>query len=144
MSVPEEYGGPGLPNLREAARVDTVTAMAALGEAGIQKPRDRRLCSGVDRAAYLHRVVSGDCIPAVCVTEPHAGTAVVNGRTNAAIVTDRVILTGTKTPMNRARAAGMLVVFTRVDGKPGKEKIEFVMVEPNTPDFIGENPVSRF
>ena len=72
---------------------------------------------------------------AVCMTEPHAGTDVANYRTNAVIKGDRVILNGTKTLISRAREAGMFVIFTRIDGKPGREGIGCVLLEPDTPGF---------
>src|SRR5216683_3537870 len=81
------------------------------------------------------KVVSGDCILAVCMTEPHAGTDVANYRTNAVIRGDRVILNGTKTLISRAREAGMFVIFTRIDGKPGREGIGCILLEPDTPGF---------
>jgi alkylation response protein AidB-like acyl-CoA dehydrogenase len=141
MSVPEEYGGLGLPILdtalilEEIAKVDYVTAMAVLGEAGVQTRVIARYAPASIRERILPQVVSGDCILAVCMTEPHAGTDVANYRTNARIVGDRVILKGTKTLISRAREAGMFVVFTRVDGKPGREGIGCVLLEPNTPGF---------
>jgi alkylation response protein AidB-like acyl-CoA dehydrogenase len=141
MSVPEEYGGLGLPILdtalilEEIAKVDYVTAMAVLGEAGVQTRVIARYAPASIRERILPLVVSGDCILAVCMTEPHAGTDVANYRTNARIVGDRVILKGTKTLISRAREAGMFVVFTRVDGKPGREGIGCVLLEPNTPGF---------
>jgi alkylation response protein AidB-like acyl-CoA dehydrogenase len=69
------------------------------------------------------------------MTEPHAGTDVANYRTNARIVGDRVILKGTKTLISRAREAGMFVVFTRVDGKPGRDGIGCILIEPDTKGF---------
>lgn len=141
MSVPEEYGGLGLPILdtalilEEIAKVDYVTAMAVLGEAGVQTRVISRYAPTSIRERILPQVVSGDCILAVCMTEPHAGTDVANYRTNARIVGDRVILKGTKTLISRAREAGMFVVFTRVDGKPGREGIGCALLEPNTPGF---------
>jgi alkylation response protein AidB-like acyl-CoA dehydrogenase len=141
MSVPEEYGGLGLPILdtalilEEIAKVDYVTAMAVLGEAGVQTRVIARYAPASIRERILPQVVTGDCILAVCMTEPHAGTDVANYRTNARIVGDRVILKGTKTLISRAREAGMFVVFTRVDGKPGREGIGCVLLEPNTPGF---------
>lgn len=141
MSVPEEYGGLGLPILdtalilEEIAKVDYVTAMAVLGEAGVQTRVISRYAPASIRERILPQVVSGDCILAVCMTEPHAGTDVANYRTNARIVGDRVILKGTKTLISRAREAGMFVVFTRVEGKPGREGIGCVLLEPNTPGF---------
>lgn len=141
MSVPEEYGGLGLPILdtalilEEIAKVDYVTAMAVMGEAGVQTRVIARYAPASIRERILPQVVSGDCMLAVCMTEPHAGTDVANYRTNARIVGDRVILKGTKTLISRAREAGMFVVFTRVDGKPGREGIGCVLLEPNTPGF---------
>ena len=84
MSVPEEYGGLGLPILdtalilEEIAKVDYVTAMAVLGEAGVQTRVIARYAPPSIRERILPRVVSGDCILAVCMTEPHAGTDVAN------------------------------------------------------------------
>jgi alkylation response protein AidB-like acyl-CoA dehydrogenase len=141
MSVPEEYGGLGLPILdtalilEEIAKVDYVTAMAVLGEAGVQTRVIARYAPPSIRARILPQVVSGECILAVCMTEPHAGTDVANFRTNVRIMGDRVVLKGTKTLISRAREAGMFVVFTRVDGKPGREGIGCALVEPHTKGF---------
>jgi alkylation response protein AidB-like acyl-CoA dehydrogenase len=141
MSVPEEYGGLGLPILdtalilEEIAKVDYVTAMAVLGEAGVQTRVIARYAPPSIRERILPRVVSGDCILAVCMTEPHAGTDVANYRTNTTVHSDRIVLKGTKTLISRAREAGMFVVFSRIDGKPGREGIGCVLLEPETKGF---------
>jgi alkylation response protein AidB-like acyl-CoA dehydrogenase len=141
MSVPEEYGGLGLPILdtalilEEIAKVDYVTAMAVLGEAGVQTRVIARYAPASIRERILPRVVSGDCILAVCMTEPHAGTDVANYRTNTRVLNDRIVLKGTKTLISRAREAGMFVVFSRIDGKPGREGIGCVLLEPDTKGF---------
>src|ERR1700712_4883071 len=141
MSVPEEYGGLGLPVfdtalvLEEIAKTCYVTAMATLGEAGVQTRVIATYAPESIRSRILPKVVSGDCILAVCMTEPHAGTDVAAYRTNAVVRGDRVILNGTKTLISRAREAGMFVVFTRVDGKPGREGIGCVLLEPDTKGF---------
>ena len=141
MAVPEEYGGLGLPVfdtalvLEEIAKTCYVTAMATLGEAGVQTRVIATYAPNVIRGRILPKVVSGDCILAVCMTEPHAGTDVANYRTNAVIRGDRVTLNGTKTLISRAREAGMFVIFTRIDGKPGREGIGCILLEPDTPGF---------
>jgi len=141
MSVPEEYGGLGLPILdtalilEEIAKVDYVTAMAVLGEAGVQTRVIARYAPASIRERILPRVVSGDCILAVCMTEPHAGTDVANYRTNTRVLGDRIVLKGVKTLISRAREAGMFVVFSRIDGKPGREGIGCVLLEPDTKGF---------
>ena len=141
MTVPEEYGGLGLPVfdtaliLEEIAKVCYPTAMAVLGEAGVQTRVIAAYAPASIKDRILPRVVSGDCILAICMTEPHAGTDVANFRTNARIVGDRVILKGTKTLISRAPEAGMFVVFTRIDGRPGREGIGCVLLEAGTPGF---------
>ena len=141
MSVPEEYGGMGLPVfdtaliLEEIAKVDYVTAMAVLGEAGVQTRVIAKYAPEEIKRRILPKVCTAECILAICMTEPHAGTDVANYKTNAAVKNDRVVLNGTKTLISRAREAGMFVIFTRIDGRPGREGIGCVLLEPNTPGF---------
>jgi len=141
MTVPEQYGGMGLPVfdtaliLEEIAKVCYVTAMAVLGEAGVQTRVIATYAPETIKRRILPKVVSGECILAICMTEPHAGTDVANYRTNAVIKGDRVVLNGTKTLISRAPEAGMFVVFTRIDGRPGREGIGCILVEPSTKGF---------
>src|SRR5258708_9487869 len=83
----------------------------------------------------LRGVGSGDWMRAVWMTEPHAGTDVANYRTNTRVLSDRIILKGTKTMISRAKDGGMFVVFSRIDGKPGREGIGCVLLEPDTKGF---------
>src|SRR6202048_2216576 len=91
MSVPEEYGGLGLPGfdtglvVEGVAQTCYVAAMATLGEAGVQPRVIATYAPGGIRERILPKVVSGDCMLAVCMTEPHAGTDVANYRTNPVI-----------------------------------------------------------
>lgn len=139
MSVPEEYGGLGLSILdsalilEEIAKVDYVTAMAVLGEAGVQTRVISYYAPKAIKERILPRVISGDCILAICMTEPHAGTDVANYRTNTKRHGNHLVLNGTKTLISRAEEAGMFVVFTRVDSKAGREGIGCVLVEKGTP-----------
>ena len=139
MTVPEEYGGLGLPVfetaliLEEIAKVCYPTAMAVLGEAGVQTRVIAKYAPEPIRARILPAVVAGDCILSICMTEPHAGTDVANYRTNAVIKGDKVIVNGVKTLISRAEEAGMFIVFTRIDGKPGREGIGCVLIERGTP-----------
>ena len=69
------------------------------------------------------------------MTEPHAGTDVANYRTNATITGDRVSLKGVKTLISRVDEAQVFVVFSRIDGRPGREGIGCVLIERDTPGF---------
>jgi len=141
MAVPEEYGGMGLPVfdtaliLEEIAKVDYVTAMAVLGEAGVQTRVIATYAPDDIKRRILPKVCTAECILAICMTEPHAGTDVASYKTNTAVTNDRIILNGTKTLISRAAEAGMFVVFTRIDGKPGREGIGCVLVEPGVKGF---------
>ena len=98
MAVPEEYGGLGLNVLdtalvlEEIAKVCYVTAMAVLGEVGVQTKIISAFAPEAVKRRILPSVCSGDTILAVCMTEPHAGTDVASFRTNTDIVGDRLRL----------------------------------------------------
>ena len=141
MSVPEDYGGLGLSILdtalvlEEIAKGCYVTAMATLGEAGVQTRVIATYAPKSIQQRILPKVVTGHCILAIGMTEPHAGTDVANYRTNADIRGDRIVLNGVKTLISRATEAGMFVIFSRIDKKPGREGIGCVLLEPDTPGF---------
>ncbi len=141
MSVPQEFGGLGLSIfdtaliLEEIAKGCYVTAMATLGEAGVQTRVISTYAPKAIKERILPQVVSGDCILAICMTEPHAGTDVANYRTNVDVKSDRIVLNGVKTLISRAEEAGMFVIFSRIDRKPGREGIGCVLLERNTPGF---------
>jgi alkylation response protein AidB-like acyl-CoA dehydrogenase len=141
MAVPEEYGGLGLPVfdtalvLEEIAKVCYPTAMAVLGEVGVQTQVIAVYAPETVKRRILPAVASGDCLLAICMTEPDAGTDVANYRTNVDRVGNRLRLNGVKTLISRAEEAGMFVVFTRIDKKPGREGIGCVLVERGTPGF---------
>ena len=141
MAVPEEYGGMGLPVLdcvvvlEEIAKVCYVTAMAVMSAMGAQNRIISVYAPEDVKQKFLPGVVSGETILAICMTEPHAGTDVANYRTNTVVHNDRVVLKGTKTLISRADEAHCFIVFTRVDGQPGREGIGCVLVDPKTPGF---------
>jgi len=141
MAVPEDYGGLGLPVLdtalvlEEIAKGCYVTAMAVLGEVGVQTRIIATYAPEHIRRRILPAVVSGDCILAICMTEPDAGTDVANYKTNTDIIGNALRLNGVKTLISRADEAGMFVVFTRINKQPGRAGIGCVLVEKGTPGF---------
>jgi alkylation response protein AidB-like acyl-CoA dehydrogenase len=78
---------------------------------------------------WLPKIASGDCILAVCMTEPNVGTDLGNMTTNAVVKGDRVVINGTKTLISRVEEADVYVVFTRVNGVPGSKGIGCVLLE---------------
>jgi alkylation response protein AidB-like acyl-CoA dehydrogenase len=134
MAVPQEYGGSGLGILdtvlvlEEIGKVCYVTAMAALGELGVQTRVISTYAPEPIKRRILPRVAAGDAILAICMTEPNAGTDVPNYATNTEIKGDRVVVNGVKTLISRADIAEMFVVFTRVNKVPGAKGIGCVLV----------------
>jgi alkylation response protein AidB-like acyl-CoA dehydrogenase len=141
MAVPEAYGGLGLPVadtalvLEEIAKGCYVTAMAVLGEVGVQTRIIATYAPEAIKQRILPAVCSGEAILAICMTEPHAGTDVANYRTNVDIEGATARLTGVKTLISRAPEARMFVVFARVNRQPGREGIGCVLVERGTPSL---------
>lgn len=134
MAVPQEYGGSGLGILdtvlvlEEIGKVCYVTAMAALGELGVQTRVIATYAPESIKRRILPRVAGGQAVLAICMTEPDAGTDVPSYRTNADVRGDRVVVNGVKTLISRADIAEMLVVFTRVNKVPGAKGIGCVLV----------------
>ncbi len=142
MAVPEAYGGTELGVLdtalvlEEIAKGCYVTAMAVLGEVGVQT----RIIAGHAPEAIKRRllpaVCSGECILAICMTEPQAGTDVASYRTNTEQRGASLRVKGVKTLVSRAEEAGAFVVFTRVNGRGGRDGIGCVLVEKGTPGLV--------
>ena len=141
MAVPEEYGGLGLPVLDTALVLEEiskgcyVTAMAVMGEVGVQTRIMSTYAPDHMKRSLLPKVCTGEAILAVCMTEPHAGTDVANYRTNADVVGNKIVLNGVKTLISRVDEAQAFVVFSRVNKQPGREGIGCVLIERGTPGF---------
>jgi alkylation response protein AidB-like acyl-CoA dehydrogenase len=135
MSVPKEYGG------MDASIFDTVlvleeiskscynTALAVLGEIGVQSRIIATYATEPFKQKHLPKIADGTGILAILLTEPDAGTDVPNYKTNCEIRGDRAILRGQKTLISRADIADVLIVFTRVNGVPGAAGIGCALVE---------------
>src|SRR5262245_12796341 len=139
MAVPEAYGGSELSVLdtalvlEEIAKACYVTAMAVLGEVGVQTRIIATYAPEPIKAAILPKVATGEALLAICMTEPDAGTDVASYRTNTDVGPTSLRLDGVKTLISRADEAAMFVVFTRVDRRPGAEGIGCVLVPRDTP-----------
>jgi alkylation response protein AidB-like acyl-CoA dehydrogenase len=142
MAVPQAYGGSALGVfdtalvLEEIAKGCYVTAMAVLGEVGVQTRIIATYAPEPIKQRLLPKVCSGECILAICMTEPQAGTDVASYTTNTIVSGATLRLKGVKTLVSRAEEAGAFVVFTRVDGRSGRDGIGCVLVEKGTPGLV--------
>jgi len=144
MAVPAAYGGSGLGILdtvlvlEEIGKVCYVTAMAVLGEVGVQCRIISTYAPESIKQKILPRVATGEAILAICMTEPDAGTDVPNYTTNTAVKGGRVVVNGRKTLISRADIAEMFVVFTRVDSVPGAAGIGCVLLPGGVKGLVAE------
>ncbi len=142
MAVPKAYGGSEFSIfdtalvLEEIAKCCYVTAMALMGEVGTQTRIIAHFAPEPVKRRLLPAVCAGECILAICMTEPHAGTDVGSYRTNAERRGAAIRLNGIKTLVSRAEEASAFVVFTRIDGRPGRDGIGCVLVEKGAPGLV--------
>lgn len=92
-----------------------------------------RLGAPALRDRIVPRVVSGEMLVAISMSEPDAGTALTDLRTRARVEGDEIVLDGSKRWCSGAGHSGGYVVFCRFDGKPGAGGVGAVFVEMGTP-----------
>jgi alkylation response protein AidB-like acyl-CoA dehydrogenase len=142
MAVPENYGGSAFGVfetalvLEEIAKGCYVTAMAVLGEVGVQTRIIATFAPEAIKRRLLPAVCAGDCILAICMTEPQAGTDVASYATNTEVRGATLHVKGVKTLVSRAEEAQAFVVFTRVNGRRGRDGIGCVLVERGAPGLV--------
>lgn len=138
-SVPEEYGGGGgtwldaVVIMEEIARCCMATALAAMGELGVHVRSIAAFGSEAQKALYLPRVVTGELILAICITEPETGSDMASMSTTAKDDGDDLIVNGTKMLISRADVAGLFVTYVKFADEPGPRNVGAVLIERDTP-----------
>ena len=92
-----------------------------------------RLGQSALRERVLPKVVAGEMLVAISMSEPDAGTALTDLRTRARIEGDTIVIDGTKRWCSGAGHSEGYVVFCRFDDVPGARGIGAVFVEKDTP-----------
>ncbi len=85
------------------------------------------------RERVVPKVVAGDMLVAISMSEPDAGTALTDLRTRARIEGDTIVIDGSKRWCSGAGHSEGYVVFCRFDGTPGAKGIGAVFVDKDTP-----------
>ena len=110
--------------IEEIAKGCYVTAMAVMGEVGVQCKILDNFAPKSIKQRLLPGVCTADVILAVCMTEPHAGTDVANYRTNADIVGDKLVLNGVKTLISRVdEAQGFSYSAVSTSSRPRRHRL---------------------
>ena len=143
VDMPEEYGGIGAPFdfsmvvLEEAARMGFLALASNLSvHSDIAAPYILHLGTEAQRRKYLPRMVSGECIGAIGMTEPGAGSDLQGIRTSA--LPDGkggYLINGSKTFITNGQHAGVVVLATKTDPKAGAKGTTLFTVDTSLPGF---------
>jgi len=143
VDMPEEYGGIGAPFdfsmvvLEEAARMGFLALASNLSvHSDIAAPYILHLGTEAQRQKYLPRMVSGECIGAIGMTEPGAGSDLQGIKTSA--LPDGkggYLINGSKTFITNGQHAGVVVLATKTDPKAGAKGTTLFTVDTTLPGF---------
>ena len=135
ITVEEEYGGSGLGYLEHCVAMEEISrASAAVGlsygaHSNLCVNQLRRNGNAEQKKKYLPKLISGEHVGALAMSEPGAGSDVVSMRTRADKKGDRYILNGSKMWITNGPVADTLVVYAKTDRTAGARGITAFIVE---------------
>ncbi|MFZ5556663.1 MAG: isovaleryl-CoA dehydrogenase [Pseudomonadota bacterium] len=141
ITVEEEYGGAGLGYLVHVVAMEEVSrASAAVGlsygaHSNLCVNQIRRNGNDAQRRRYLPKLVSGEQVGALAMSEAGSGSDVVSMRLKAERRGDRFVLNGTKMWITNGPDADVLVVYAKTDPKAGPRGITAFIVEQGMAGF---------
>ncbi|WID97321.1 isovaleryl-CoA dehydrogenase [Bosea vestrisii] len=141
ITVPEEYGGAGLGYLEHCVAIEEVSRASA--SVGLSYGAHSNLCvnqiarngNAAQKAKYLPKLISGEHVGALAMSEPGSGSDVVSMRTKAVKKGDRYVLTGNKMWITNGPIAETLVVYAKTDPEAGSRGITAFLIEKGMKGF---------
>ncbi len=144
-AIPEEYGGSGVSSLLTNLIISEelfwgcagiATAMGGIGLAALPITE---MGSEEQKRKWLPRFTDPDHVRlgAMCLTEPNAGSDVVNISTRAVRDQDHYVINGTKTFITNGGIADVYVVFAKTDPNAGYTGVSAFIVDGKTPGLSG-------
>ncbi|MGN6571713.1 MAG: isovaleryl-CoA dehydrogenase [Pseudolabrys sp.] len=141
ITVEEEYGGSGLGYLAHCIAMEEVSrASAAVGlsygaHSNLCVNQLRRNGTEAQKRKYLPKLVSGEHVGALAMSEPGAGSDVVSMRTRADKKRDRYILNGSKMWITNGPVADTLIIYAKTDPTAGSRGITAFVIEKGMKGF---------
>jgi isovaleryl-CoA dehydrogenase len=141
ITVEEEYGGSGLGYLEHVLAVEEVSRASA--SVGLSYGAHSNLCvnqlrrngSDAQKRKYLPKLISGEHVGALAMSEPGAGSDVVSMKTRAEKRGDRYVLNGNKFWITNGPEAETLVVYAKTDPDAGSRGMTAFIVERGMKGF---------
>ena len=140
MAAPEEYGGTGVDDFRFNAIVNEEQVRAGSSGPGfavhtdINLPYLMRYGNDAQKARYLPKMVSGECITAIAMTEPNTGSDLSGIKTSAVRDGDDYVVNGAKTFISNGQMADMVITVVRTSDDPHKG-LSLLLIDADTPGF---------
>jgi len=141
ITVEEEYGGAGLGYLEhvvameEISRASASVALSYGAHSNLCVNQIRRNGTEDQRRRYLPRLISGEHVGALAMSEPGAGSDVVSMRLRAERRGDRYLLNGNKMWITNGPDADVLVVYAKTDPQAGPRGITAFLIEKGFAGF---------
>ena len=140
LSVAPEYGGAGGDIRHEAV---LMRRLGLIGADGWGVPLHNTIVAGYietygtpeQRRRWLPRIVSGDLVTAIAMTEPGTGSDLQGVRTTARPSGNGYAVTGQKTFITNGQSAELIIVVAKTDPEAGGRGVSLVVVE--TEDAVG-------
>ena len=141
VTVGEEYGGAAMGYLEHVVAMEEVSRASA--SVGLSYGAHSNLCvnqisrNGTEeqKQRYLPKLISGEHVGALAMSEPGAGSDVVSMRTTALRKGDRYVLNGTKMWITNGPDADTLVIYAKTDPAAGSRGMTAFIVEKTFPGF---------
>src|SRR4029450_8660898 len=135
ITVEEEWGGAGLGYLEHCLSMEQISrASAAVGlsygpHSNLCVNQIRRWGTDEHKRRYLPKLISGEHVGALAMSETGAGSDVVAMRTRAQKTGDRYLLNGSKMWITNGPVADTLVVYAKTDQTAGSRGITAFIIE---------------
>src|SRR6202046_5324093 len=141
ITAPEEYGGLGLGYLEHCVAIEEISRASA--SIGLSYGAHSNLCINqivrtgdeAQKRRYLPKLISGEHVGALAMSEPGAGSDVVSMRTRADKKGDRYVLNGSKMWSTNGPVADTLVVYAKTDRTAGARGITAFIIEKSFKGF---------
>ena len=141
ITVEEEYGGSGLGYLEHCIALEEISRASA--SVGLSYGAHSNLCvnqirrngNEAQKRKYLPKLISGEHVGSLAMSEPSAGSDVVSMKTRAEKKGDRFVLNGSKMWITNGPVADTLVVYAKTDANAGPRGITAFIIERGMKDF---------
>ena len=141
VTVAEQYGGSNMGYLAHVVAMEEVSRASA--GIGLSYGAHSNLCvnqihkngSDAQKEKYLPKLVSGEHIGALAMSEPNAGSDVVSMKLRADKKGDHYVLNGNKMWITNGPDADTYVIYAKTDISAGSKGMSAFIVERGTPGF---------